>query len=87
MKRRDFVKFAGGGIAALVVGSVLPAWVSKNKLLAVKQVQELNFTITDAVKNMITHNQNNSSPMLLLAVQGRKFSCRNSWSSYFHDRG
>jgi hypothetical protein len=61
MKRRDFVKYAGGGLAALVVGSVLPAWVSNNSLLAVKQVQELSFTITDAVKDMITHNENNSA--------------------------
>jgi FtsP/CotA-like multicopper oxidase with cupredoxin domain len=60
MKRRDFVKYAGGGLAALVVGSVLPAWVSNNKLLAVKQVQELNFTITDAIKNMVTYNEENT---------------------------
>jgi hypothetical protein len=61
MKRRDFVKYAGGGLAALVVGSVLPAWVSNNSLLAVKQVQELTFTITDAIKDMITHNENNTA--------------------------
>jgi hypothetical protein len=61
MKRRDFVKFAGGGLAALVVGSILPAWASNNKLLAVKQVQELNFTITDAVKDMVTHNRVNNA--------------------------
>jgi hypothetical protein len=61
MKRRDFVKYAGGGLAALVVGSVLPTWVSNNSLLAVKQVQELNFTITDAVKDMITHNSINKA--------------------------
>nr|WP_263326576.1 multicopper oxidase domain-containing protein [Neobacillus sp. Marseille-Q6967] len=61
MKRRDFVKYAGGGIAALVVGSVLPAWVSNNPLLAVQQVQELKFTITDAIKDMVTHNSINKA--------------------------
>lgn len=61
MKRRDFVKYAGGGLAALVVGSVMPAWISNNSLFAVKQVQELSFTITDAVKDMITHNENNTA--------------------------
>ncbi|MGG3470606.1 multicopper oxidase domain-containing protein [Neobacillus pocheonensis] len=63
MKRRDFVKYAGGGIASLVVGSVMPSWISKNPLLATtaKQVQELNFTITDAVKDMVTHNSINKA--------------------------
>lgn len=61
MKRRDFVKYAGGGLAALVVGSVMPAWISNNSLFAVKQVQELSFTITDAIKDMITHNDNTTA--------------------------
>ncbi|MEH7492031.1 multicopper oxidase domain-containing protein [Neobacillus niacini] len=61
MKRRDFVKYAGGGLAALVVGSVMPAWISNNSLFAVKQVQELNFTITDAIKDMVSHNSINQA--------------------------
>jgi FtsP/CotA-like multicopper oxidase with cupredoxin domain len=61
MKRRDFVKYAGGGLAALVVGSVMPAWISNNSLFAVKQVQELSFTITDALKEMVTHNKNTTA--------------------------
>jgi hypothetical protein len=61
MKRRDFVKYAGGGLTALVVGSVMPAWISNNSLFAVKQVQELSFTITDALKDMVTHNENNTA--------------------------
>lgn len=63
MKRRDFVKYAGGGIAALVVGSVIPAWFSNNPIFAntTQQVQELNFTITDAIKNMATHNAINKA--------------------------
>jgi FtsP/CotA-like multicopper oxidase with cupredoxin domain len=58
MKRRDFVKYAGGGLAALVVGSEMPAWISNNSLFAVKQVQELSYKITDALKDMVTHNEN-----------------------------
>jgi len=61
MKRREFVKYAGSGLAALVIGSVMPAWISNQSLFAVKQVQELNFTITDALKDMVTHNANNKA--------------------------
>lgn len=73
MKRRDFVKYAGGGLAALVVGSVLPTWVSNNSLLAVKQVQELNFTITDAVKDMITHNSRNKAQCYFWLYKEKNF--------------
>lgn len=63
MKRRDFVKFAGGGIAMLFVGSILPKWISRNTLFSNSSqlVQELNFTVTDAVKNMVTHNAINNA--------------------------
>ena len=53
MKRRDFIKYAGGGIAALIVGTTLPSWISKNPLIwsnSAQVVPSLNFTITDAVK-------------------------------------
>lgn len=42
MKRRDFVKYAGGSIATLFVGSMMPSWISEKKIFAT-QVQELNF--------------------------------------------
>jgi FtsP/CotA-like multicopper oxidase with cupredoxin domain len=63
MKRRDFVKYAGGGIATLVVGSIMPRWIANNSFLAstALQVQELKFTITDAVKQMVTHNSINKA--------------------------
>ena len=34
MRRRDFIKYAGGGVAALIVGTVLPSWISKEPNLA-----------------------------------------------------
>ena len=61
MKRRDFFKFAGGGVAALIVGSVVPSMLSDNRFFASKNVQSLNFTITDAVKEMVTHNRINEA--------------------------
>lgn len=61
MKRRDFLKYAGSGIAALVVGSMMPSWISNNPVFAAQQVQELNFTITDAIKDMVTHNEINQA--------------------------
>lgn len=74
MKRRDFVKYAGGGIAALIVGSVMPSWI-KNPLLATttKQVQELNFTITDALKDMITHNSLNKAQCYFWIYKEKNF--------------
>ena len=54
MKRRDFIKYGVGGIATLVVGTKMP-WVMDNPAYAAVQTQTLNFTITDAVKEMVTH--------------------------------
>lgn len=63
MKRRDFIKYAGGGIAALIVGTTLPSWISNDSIWAksAKVVPSLNFTITDAVKDMVTHNSINKA--------------------------
>jgi hypothetical protein len=61
MKRRDFFKIAGGGVAALIVGSVVPSMLSDNRFFASRHVQSLNFTITDAVKEMVTHNSINEA--------------------------
>lgn len=55
MNRRDFLKYAGGGIATLVVGSGMP-WIFENNAYAAVRVQRLDFRITDAVKQMVTHN-------------------------------
>ena len=75
MKRRDFVKYAGGGIAALVVGTVLPSWVSNNPFIvnSAQLVQELNFTITDALKNMVTHNSINKAQCYFWLYKEKNF--------------
>lgn len=61
ISRRDFLKYAGGGIAALVVGTVIPSWISDNPIFASQEASEINFTITDAIKNMATHNSENKA--------------------------
>lgn len=63
MDRRDFLKYAGGSIAALFVGASLPSWISNESTFAklAKVVPSLNFTITDAIKDMITHNAINKA--------------------------
>ena len=38
MKRRDFVKYLGGGVAALIVGATIPSWIHKEPNL-VKSAQ------------------------------------------------
>ena len=56
--RRDFIKYTTGGMAALVVGSHLP-WLAGNEAYAA--VPSLNFTITDAIREMATHNAINTA--------------------------
>ncbi len=58
ISRRQFIQSSAGGIAALVVGSQLP-WLTGNKAFAA--VSSLNFTITDAIKEMATHNAVNTA--------------------------
>lgn len=73
MNRREFVKYAGGGIAALIVGTIMPSWMSSNRFLATKHVQELNFTITDAVKEMVTHNAINEATCYFWVYKEKNF--------------
>ncbi len=55
MKRRDFIKYGAGGLTTLVVGSKLP-WLMDNPAYAAVQVRTINFTVTDALKDMVTNN-------------------------------
>jgi hypothetical protein len=57
MERRDFLKFGAGGLAALVVGSKMP-WMDNRAYAA---VPALEFTITDTIKEMVTHNAINTA--------------------------
>jgi Multicopper oxidase/TAT (twin-arginine translocation) pathway signal sequence len=58
MKRRDFLKSTGAGIAALVVGGAIPS-ILENEAYAAVAVQNLNFLITDANKGMATDEPGN----------------------------
>ncbi len=58
--RRQFLKRAGGGVAALVVGSQLQ-WVLDSPFFAAAQVHTLDLHITDAMKQMVTHNSINNA--------------------------
>jgi len=60
MNRRQFLAWGAGGIAALVVGGVIPG-VSDNPAFAATTVQQLKFRITDAIKEMATHNAVNDA--------------------------
>ncbi|TAN39381.1 MAG: twin-arginine translocation signal domain-containing protein [Nitrospirae bacterium] len=60
MERRDFLKYSAGSLAALVVGSEMP-WLMESNAYAAFQTPTLNFTITDAMKEMVTHNPFNDA--------------------------
>lgn len=60
MDRRSFLQNAGNAVAALVVGQYLPA-VMENPAYAAVAVQSLRIRITDAVKEMVTHNAINDA--------------------------
>ncbi len=60
LKRRDFLKASTGAIAALVVGGGMP-WIFEDEAYAAVKTTTLNFTITDALKNMVTHNDINQA--------------------------
>ena len=59
MKRRDFLKLgASAGVAAIVLGSRVPFLGVKNAFAA---THTLDITITDAMKEMVTHNSINDA--------------------------
>ena len=55
VSRRDFIKYAGGGFAAIVVGSKLD-WVLKTPTYAAVQTHTIALEIGDVMKQMVTHN-------------------------------
>jgi FtsP/CotA-like multicopper oxidase with cupredoxin domain len=58
MNRRDFLKLSATGMATIVIGSRLPFLGIKNAFAA---TQVLEVTITDALKDMVTHNSINNA--------------------------
>ena len=59
MNRRDFLKLSATGVASIIVGSHLPFLGVKNAYAAGNQIIEI--TITEALKDMITHNAINTA--------------------------
>lgn len=59
VSRRDFMKYSVGSMATLFVGSAMP-WITE-KAHAGPRVNTLNFRITDALKDMGTHNTINTA--------------------------
>ncbi len=57
MKRRDFIKYGAGGLAALVMGPKL-SWLMDNPAYAsnLNTTGIINLVITDAMKQMVTWN-------------------------------
>lgn len=53
MDRRDFLKYTGTGMAALVVGGGLP-WIFQDEAYAAVRLKDLDFEMTDALKDMGT---------------------------------
>ncbi len=58
MKRRDFLKLSAAGVATLVLSSRIPG-LGVDDAFGANPV--LNVTITDAVKDMVTHNSINNA--------------------------
>ena len=60
MSRRDFLKYAGGGMAVVVVGSKLN-WTLGTRGWAAAATHTIDFHIQDAMKEMVTHNAVNDA--------------------------
>ncbi len=58
ISRRDFIKYAGGGVAVLIIGSKL-SWALNNPAYAATEA--LSLSIGDAIKEMHTHNAINDA--------------------------
>jgi hypothetical protein len=58
MKRRDFLKLSATGVASIIIGSHLPFLRAKDAFAATSNIE---VTITDAVKEMVTHNAINDA--------------------------
>jgi FtsP/CotA-like multicopper oxidase with cupredoxin domain len=61
VSRRDFIKYAAGGAAAIVVGSKLDWMLNNQEYTALAATQTLTVEITDAMKQMVTHNTINNA--------------------------
>lgn len=58
ISRRDFLKVSSAGVATLLIGSRIPGFLVKDAFAA---SQVINVSITDALKDMVTHNALNQA--------------------------
>jgi FtsP/CotA-like multicopper oxidase with cupredoxin domain len=86
IKRRDFLKYGLGGAAALIVGSEIP-WLMENKAYAGVRTQTLNFHITDAMKNMVTHNSLNPAQCYFWIYKEDRFPAECPGPNIFTTQG
>ena len=59
MKRRDFLKWSAAGMATIVVGSKLNWLCGEAQAAHIASGQTIKVTISDAIKEMVTHNAGN----------------------------
>jgi FtsP/CotA-like multicopper oxidase with cupredoxin domain len=85
ISRRDFIKYGAGGVAALVVGSEMP-WL-ENEVHGAVRVQTLNFRITDAMKNMVTHNSLNTAQCYFWIYKEDRFPAECPGPNIFTTQG
>lgn len=86
ISRRDFIKYGAGGLATLIVGSELP-WLEGNKAIAAVRTQTINFHITDAIKNMVTHNSLNTAQCYFWIYKEDRFPAECPGPNIFTTQG
>lgn len=72
MDRRNFFKNSLGSLSALVVGKAISGFIN-NPAFAAIRVQSLTFTITDAIKEMVTHNNINKATCYFWIFKEERF--------------
>lgn len=86
MDRRHFIKLGAGGLSALVVGNKLP-WIFEDQVYAAVQVHELDFEITDAIKQMVTHNDINNAECYFWLFKEKRYPAEVPGPNIFATRG
>ena len=84
--RRGFIKAAAGGLAALVVGRAIPG-ISDNPAYGAVAVQSLTFRITDAIKEMVTHNAVNNATCYFWLFKEDRFEAEVPGPNVFTTQG
>jgi hypothetical protein len=86
LNRRQVIQGGLGGMAALVVGRAIPG-ILDNPAYAAAPVQSLSFRITDAVKEMVTHNAVNAATCYFWLYKEDRFPAEVPGLNIFTTRG